>query len=254
MSVGEEVRTEQGQAAAEPRHGGRAESGHHDQVRAPDAGDQLPLAAADPALGGRPGRHVPGEPAADVRRGRRRMTFVKTGDRVGSSPRSSANCPRCGPTRTRRCSPSSPGAASSGRSRGRGDRLVRQPADEVYLLAHGRVEKVGRARTATTRSSESSPTARTSASRPCSTRTPSGSTRPARSPRAPCSSCPARTRAGRGARPRPCASTSAGCAHPRAAHQQVRREGDRPLRRPLRRAGHPAHLRRLRGPARVSTN
>ncbi len=36
---------------------------------------------------------------------------------------------------------------------------------------------------------------------------------------------------------------------PRAAHQQVRREGDRPRRGPQRRTGHPAHLRRLRGRA-----
>src|SRR5690606_2545535 len=58
-------------AAAESWYGCRAEPGHHNQVSAADAGDQLALAAAHAALGGRAGRYVQGQPAADVRRGGR---------------------------------------------------------------------------------------------------------------------------------------------------------------------------------------
>lgn len=60
------------------------------------------------------------------------------------------------------------------------------PADRVYLLAHGKVEKVGEGPTGTRRCSKSSQTGRTSGTRRWWTPTPPGSTRHARRRRARC--------------------------------------------------------------------
>ena len=96
----------------------------------------LPLAAADAALGAGPGRHLPGEPAAELRR-RRRPGDVRArpAPRSGSSPRELGELPllrdferRGGADRAR------PTAAGSASSRA-GEVLVAasgSPADEVY--------------------------------------------------------------------------------------------------------------------------
>ena len=184
-----------------------------------------------------------------------RVTFVKTGDRVEVIPaelrRAAGAAVVRGRRRARRARPTLPAA---GVRPGRGDRLVRQPRPTrctCWRTAGWR--RSAPAPTATTRSSESSPTAPTSATRRSSTRTPSGSTPPARPPPARCSCCPARTSSRSRSVPTSPARAPPGTARdPLAAHQQVRREGDRPRGRPRRRARHPAHLRRLRRqPARV---
>src|SRR3954470_22845597 len=59
------------QAAAESWYGGGAEPGHDHEVRTADAGDQLTLAAARTAVGERARWHIPGEPTAELFRGRR---------------------------------------------------------------------------------------------------------------------------------------------------------------------------------------
>ncbi|MDH6582551.1 hypothetical protein M2161_001657 [Streptomyces sp. SAI-133] len=47
----------------QPQHHCGPTARHHHQVRTPDAGHQLALAAAHAAVGGRQGRHLPGQPA-----------------------------------------------------------------------------------------------------------------------------------------------------------------------------------------------
>ncbi len=60
-----------GGPAGRPQHRGRPEARDHHQVRPPDAGHQLPLAAARTALGGRHRGHLPRQPATEPRRGPR---------------------------------------------------------------------------------------------------------------------------------------------------------------------------------------
>ncbi len=60
-----------GQAAAESRDRGRPAAGDHHQVGTADAGHLAPLVAQDAAVGGDPGRRVPGQPPNQLR-GRRR--------------------------------------------------------------------------------------------------------------------------------------------------------------------------------------
>ncbi|CAM5597069.1 cyclic nucleotide-binding domain-containing protein [Streptomyces californicus] len=114
-----------------------------------------------------------------------RVTFVQTGDRVAVIPAELGELPALRDfgdeevlaELARRCEQRDVAAGEVIAASG-------DAADRVYLLAHGKVAKVGAGPYGNETISGSSPTGRTSATRASSTATPSGSTPPARSPRA----------------------------------------------------------------------
>ena len=117
-----------GPAAAESRHIRRAESGHHHQVRAADAGDQLPLAAADAALGTGARRYVPSQPQDELL-GRGRPGHVRQDGRPRRGDprrarRTAGPSGLRGPGGARRAGAPLPAARVRGR---RGAHVVRQP-------------------------------------------------------------------------------------------------------------------------------
>ncbi len=159
-----------------------------------DAGHLLALAAARPALGTGQRRHVPGQPPADLL-GRRRPGDLRQ-DRVGGPghPAGAGRDRRAPVVRRRR--PRSPRwrSVSSSGSTAPGDVLAEagQPADTVFLIAHGKVEKIGEGsygeQTRLGHPRRRRPLRRAGAAR----RRTAGSTPRAPPPRPPSSRCPGR--------------------------------------------------------------
>ncbi len=149
-----------------------------------------------------------------------RVTFVKTGDRVQVIPAELGELPALrdirGPGGARRARTALPAA---GVRPGRRDRLLRQPGRRGVpaRTRQGREDRHGSVRG---RRGPRCPRRRRLLRRAGahSTRRRSGSTRPARSPPARCSRCPARTSTRSRSAPNPCASTFSNCARfPRSA-------------------------------------
>ncbi len=248
MSVGEEVRAEQnkpqqslGTAAAR-----NLATTTKSAPQMQEISSRWLLRALPP--GQRARWHIPGEPTAELFRGRRPGDIREDRRPRRGHPRGAGRTARTAGLRGRGGALGAGHPLPAARVRpGRGDRVVRQPGRRG-VPAGARQGGEGRHRPVRRRHGPRGPRRRRLLRRPGTAR-PGGHLGvhgPRRHRVHGADPGPRGRRAGRGALRDPARPPRTAAGDPRAAHQQVRREGHRPRRGPLRRAGHPAHLRRLR--------